>query len=585
MKQLVSIVIPVYKPHIDISEELSLKQCFTILNKYDIIFIGPEDLKTEYYSDFCKENNKKFKFISFKKECFQDLHSYSNLLLQSSFYKTFSDYKYILLYQLDALVFSDQLEYWCEQDYDYIGAPWFDGMDRCCIYSKMQTYGGNGGLSLRKVESAIQILDDLQTKKVRLKRLSNKYTVWQRIKWFCFYHKSLKQMIDDSNLYEDIVWVKVIRRFFKNYRVALGKIAQKFSAECNARVIYHNNADKLPFGCHAYLKYEPDFWSEFLPEIKIIQKQLEEADKQKKAVKSDLPIITIITATYNLITDDREEHFRHMVESVQHQSYPNIEHLIIDGASKDGTLELIESLINSRDINNIRILSEPDTGIYNAFNKGIKVAKGEYILFMNSDDYFTTELAITSLYNKLIDTNSDFVFANHVNDYEKDKLNHCNSTIKMLPYRNTICQQTMLYKKSLFAEFGYFDEQYSVCADYDFTIKMVNSNCRHAKVPHTLVFFRYTGFSSYSINTAVNESLKILDSNFYAQYNFSNEKLYQIYLYNNINIKTGIKIISQLKKYRAKYLRPRIDLQIYQIFYDILRLHFIIKPLSKLFKH
>lgn len=97
------------------------------------------------------------------------------------------------------------------------------------------------------------------------------------------------------------------------------------------------------------------------------------------------PLITIVTITYNLIKAGREQTFRQCVESVHNQTYKNIEHIIIDGASNDGSLDLIKEY---EDKGWIKCYSEPDKGIFDAMNKGIRLAKGVYVNFLNTDDYF-----------------------------------------------------------------------------------------------------------------------------------------------------------------------------------------------------
>src|SRR5690554_8041346 len=92
--------------------------------------------------------------------------------------------------------------------------------------------------------------------------------------------------------------------------------------------------------------------------------------------------ISIITATYNSAATIRD-----CIQSVNSQTYNNIEHIIIDGASKDNTLEIINSLPNRV----ASIVSEPDKGIYDAMNKGIKAATGDIIGILNSDDFFTSD--------------------------------------------------------------------------------------------------------------------------------------------------------------------------------------------------
>ncbi len=91
-------------------------------------------------------------------------------------------------------------------------------------------------------------------------------------------------------------------------------------------------------------------------------------------------LVTVVTITYNLIKSGREKYVRQCIECVHNQTYQNIEHIIIDGASSDGTLEIF------KDYPWLKVFSEPDKGIYDAMNKGVAKASGKYIVFLNSDD-------------------------------------------------------------------------------------------------------------------------------------------------------------------------------------------------------
>ena len=101
---------------------------------------------------------------------------------------------------------------------------------------------------------------------------------------------------------------------------------------------------------------------------------------------------SIITVVYNA-----KEELKKTVESIQNQTYKNFEHIIIDGASTDGTFEYIKSL----EFNNMRYISEKDNGIYDAMNKGIDVSKGEYLLFLNAGDKFSTEDILDKIVSKI----------------------------------------------------------------------------------------------------------------------------------------------------------------------------------------
>ena len=109
----------------------------------------------------------------------------------------------------------------------------------------------------------------------------------------------------------------------------------------------------------------------------------------KELSEDKMPKITIVTATYNLIKAGRKEFFKKCIESIYSQTYKNFEHIIIDGASDDGTLDLIKEIAPRS-----TVISEPDKGIYDAFNKGVKKASGEYVHFLNSDDYYTDKKSL-----------------------------------------------------------------------------------------------------------------------------------------------------------------------------------------------
>lgn len=144
----VVVVIPVYKENISKNELMSLIQGETILGRYDICFIAPFRIKNSKLT-------QGHRTIYFDDSYFVNTVAYSKLLLSGCFYKIFLNYEYMLIYQLDAFVFSDALLEWCNKGYDYIGAPLPAVGD---FYAEIGSGVGNGGLSLRKIESCINVL-------------------------------------------------------------------------------------------------------------------------------------------------------------------------------------------------------------------------------------------------------------------------------------------------------------------------------------------------------------------------------------------------------------------------------------------
>ncbi|NQT91084.1 MAG: hypothetical protein HQ558_07510, partial [Candidatus Omnitrophica bacterium] len=143
----ICIVTPFYKEAITRDEEISLKHLRHFLGRYDRCLVAPEGLKLDYPD---------FSIKRFDAGFFEDIPSYTRLLLSREFYEAFAGYKHILIYQFDCLAFSDELMRWCEMGYDYMGGPW--------LRSKKEPQRGfsrvgNGGLSLRRVESFLKVID------------------------------------------------------------------------------------------------------------------------------------------------------------------------------------------------------------------------------------------------------------------------------------------------------------------------------------------------------------------------------------------------------------------------------------------
>src|SRR4051812_10478320 len=119
-RQQVAIVIPIYKPTLSQNEQISLDRCLNVLGRHPVVVIAPEGLALDGI-DF---QGKPVTVRRFAPEYFAGIAGYNRLMMSAGFYREFLDYRYILIYQLDAFVFSDSLLEWCALDYDYIGAPW-----------------------------------------------------------------------------------------------------------------------------------------------------------------------------------------------------------------------------------------------------------------------------------------------------------------------------------------------------------------------------------------------------------------------------------------------------------------------------
>ena len=137
-----AVVIPYYHNDLSVTEQISLMQCCLVLNKYDIILVAPESL--EIHTD------REFIVKRVPDKWLADIEGYNQLMAQKFFYEMFLGYEYILIYQLDAYVFCDELLRFCNMGYDYIGAPWLRGT-KFFHGNEALIFVGNGGFSLRNL--------------------------------------------------------------------------------------------------------------------------------------------------------------------------------------------------------------------------------------------------------------------------------------------------------------------------------------------------------------------------------------------------------------------------------------------------
>lgn len=258
MKKKVAITIPIYKETPSDIEMKSFIQCLTIFQKYDIYIFTHKNLNFKNY-DSCKKGSQ-IHYIFFHENYFKSIDGYNKLMLSPSFYKAFSNYEYILIYQLDAWVFKDELQYWCNQKYDYIGAP---------IYQNNKLIGiGNGGFSLRKVDYCLKVLKypkflpfiKLQNIKLIQDKQNRKILLPLKL---LGWHNNISYFKNRIN--EDLFFSLYAKLSFLNTNIPEFNDAIKFAFEKNPSKLYIRNSLQLPFGCHAFMKYEYiDFWKEHI---------------------------------------------------------------------------------------------------------------------------------------------------------------------------------------------------------------------------------------------------------------------------------------------------------------------------------
>lgn len=206
------------------------------------------------------------------------------------------------------------------------------------------------------------------------------------------------------------------------------------------------------------------------------------------------PKVSIITTCYN-----REKTIGEAIESVLAQDYPNIEYIIVDGASTDNSV----AVIRKYEDNLAKIISEPDKGVYDAINKGIKLATGDIFGLMHSDDIFYSTDRISKWVEAFVKEDADIVYGNGLFVDQEDMSKVVRDWISG-PYSKSRLKRgwlplhpTVYIKRSCFEEAGLYDDSFKIAADSDFLIRYLYTyNFKVHYVPEYIVRMRMGGLST-----------------------------------------------------------------------------------------
>ncbi len=211
--------------------------------------------------------------------------------------------------------------------------------------------------------------------------------------------------------------------------------------------------------------------------------------------------VSIITATYNssrTIIDT--------LKSLEEQTYNNIEYIIIDGASKDNTLDVIKN--NCSRVSTI--ISEPDNGIYDALNKGINAATGDIVGFLHSDDLFAYPEAIEDIVKSMFENKTDAIYAD-LQYVDKDNINSIVRYWKSGEYNINKVKDgwmpphpTFYMKRECYQQFGLFDLKFKISADYDSLLRYLYlNNISMSYLPKVTIKMRVGGASNRDMKNII----------------------------------------------------------------------------------
>lgn len=265
-KRDICIVIPIYKEFLTDFEIKSVDQCIKILSDYSIHFICPKGLNVTFYKvKFPEINNYRF----FDENYFKDLSGYNRLMLSDGFYKIFTQYSYMLVYQTDCYVFRDELLDWSLRGYDYIGGVWFDSFVGDPNLGAKLWYAGNGGLSLRKIKTMIRLLSSRKRLKNLKQLIVEKKDIYVINKFkflkelfllplnFIGYKNNFNYQVKRFDGNEDVYFME-INSEYNVLKIPKVDEVLSFSWDRHPAFLYEK-LNKLPFACHAWYREDTPY--------------------------------------------------------------------------------------------------------------------------------------------------------------------------------------------------------------------------------------------------------------------------------------------------------------------------------------
>ena len=225
-----------------------------------------------------------------------------------------------------------------------------------------------------------------------------------------------------------------------------------------------------------------------------------------------MPLLSIITVTYQAA-----QVLPITLRSVASQSWRDFEHIFIDGGSQDDTLSLIESY--ARNHEQVRYLSEPDRGLYDAMNKGLALARGEYVCFLNAGDSFWAEDTLEKLF-RAAPREADVLYGEHVEVDQEGRIcerprhrPYPRGALKKEHFRTgmRICHQALIVRRSLAP---LYDLRYRLAADLDWTIRLLSQNPRSYDSGQVLIRYLAGGISDRRLRRYIWERTAIIYRHF-----------------------------------------------------------------------
>ena len=215
-----------------------------------------------------------------------------------------------------------------------------------------------------------------------------------------------------------------------------------------------------------------------------------------------MPLISIITVCFNAAGT-----LRHTLDSVCEQGWQDFECIVVDGGSTDDSLAILAEYAGRVD----KLVSEPDRGIYDAMNKGVGLARGDFLFFLNADDRFADAGVLADVRAVLgRDSRIDLLYGNAIYDYDGhlDRQRYDWVTTSTLLFGN-LCHQAVFARRALFDSIGPFDLDYPIVADYDWFLKVFRSGARTCYFDRDIARFHAGGMHARNLEKLRKEKRRV----------------------------------------------------------------------------
>lgn len=267
----VAVVIPHPNTDLTVSQEFSIQTCLAVLKGYPVFYLTKKSVSVEPLASYLD----RVQVLYVDDERMATIESYSKFLMSPEFYRLFAQFEYILVHQLDAVVFEDRLLEWCDKGYEYVGPPMFQGEEpRPSLWQS-----GNGGFSLRKTSAFLELLAS--------RRVFPKFEKYRglRAEIGLFFLMALRAMLQfptswiagnfpgffrwffittSKSVHEDAYFAFFAVFFIEKWVMPSPEESADFGFDRCPKTAYAINGGRIPFGCHAWEKYDKAFIEQLL---------------------------------------------------------------------------------------------------------------------------------------------------------------------------------------------------------------------------------------------------------------------------------------------------------------------------------